>query len=381
MRRILGILLVLGMVVGGVGCEPEEVIPIKIGLQGPMTGEWSAEGEGFRRAVELVAEQINEQGGLLDGRPLEIVVEDDRGDPDVAQRAAENLVEAGVVAVIGGYNSDATEAAMSVFADQGILHLSPSATATHLTQKGYERFFRLSFADERQGVFAAGFMLGTLNVSKVAFVHDGSDYAQGLAETARDALEEQGEETVLFQRISPGQRDFSELLSELEDSGAELLFFSGYYPDAALIARQLDDESALRELDMMGGDAVYNPEFISIAGGEPAVGTIVTTMPLPEDIETAEATAFKAAYEDAYGSPPGAVWTLTAADAMRLIAQAIEETGTTDGAALADYLRGVEDYQGVSGEIQGFDAQGERLGSPLAVYVVNRNWEFVPYQP
>jgi branched-chain amino acid transport system substrate-binding protein len=381
MRRILGILLVLGIVLGGAGCEPEEIAPIKIGLQGPMTGEWSAEGEGFRRAVQLVADQINEQGGLLDGRPVEILIEDDRGDPDMARRAAENLVEAGVEAAIGGYNSDATEAAMAVYADQGLLHLSPSATATHLTQKGYETFFRLSFPDERQGVFAAEFMLGTLDVSEVAFVHDGSDYAQGLAETARDALEEQGGDVALFHRISPGQRDFSELLDELKNSGAELLFFSGYYPDAALIAQQLDDESALRDLDLMGGDAVYNPEFISIAGGEPAVGTMVTTMPLPEDIETAEAIAFKEAYAEQYGSPPDAVWTLTAADAIRLITQAIEETGTTDGAALVDYLRGLEDYRGVSGEVQGFDAQGERLGSPLAVYIVNRDWNFVPYQP
>ncbi len=381
MPRIFVILLVLGILVGGVGCEPEEAVPIRIGLQGPMTGEWSAEGEGFQRAVQLVADQVNEQGGLLDGRPVEILVEDDRGDPDVARRAAANLAEAGVVAAIGGYNSDATEAAMGSYADQGILHLAPSATATHLTQKGYDTFFRLSFPDERQGVFAAEFMLETLGVSKVVFVHDGSDYSQGLAEIARRSLQEQGGEAVLFYRISPGQRDFSELCSGLKTSEAELLFFSGYYPDAALIARQLHGDFELRDMDLMGGDAVYNPEFISIAGGEPAVGTIVTTMPLPEDIDTTESGAFKEAYAEQYGAPPGAVWTLTAADAMRLIVQAIEETGTTDSAALADYLRDLENYQGVSGELQGFDAQGERLGSPLAVYVVNRDWEFVPYQP
>ena len=380
MRRIWGIVGVLIILVGGVGCakEPE---PIKIGVQGPMTGEWSAEGEGFRRAAELVAEQINAQGGLLDGRPVEILIEDDRGDPDVARRAAQRLVEEGVIAAVGGYNSDATEAVMEIYAEAGILHLTPSATATHLTQKGYDHFFRFSFPDARQGVFAAEFMIEVLGVAQIAMVHDGSDYSKGLAESARDSVVEQGGEVVMFERISPGQRDFSDLLRALKASQAELLFFSGYYPDAALLIRQLREDRELNDVEFMGGDAVYNPEFISIASGESAVGAMVTTMPLPEDVDTPEAAAFREDYGAAYGSPPSSVWTLTAADSLNLIARAIEETGTTEASELADYLHNMGEYQGVSGTIQGFDAQGERLGSPLAVYIVNRNWKFVPYQP
>ncbi len=382
MRRVLGIIGILIIVIGGGGggCAPEPE-PIKIGVQGPMTGEWAAEGEGFRRAVTLVADQINEQGGLLDGRPVEILIEDDRGDPDVARRAAQRMVEEGVIAVIGGYNSDAVEAAMDIYAAEDILHLAPSATATHLTQKGHDTFFRLCFPDARQGVFAAEFMLETLGLDQAAVVHDGSDYSLGLAEVARDSVMEQGGDVVMFERISPGQRDFSDLLSELQSSQAEILFFSGYYPDAALLIRQLRNDPALRDVEFMGGDAVYNPEFISIASGESAVGAMVTTMPLPEDIDTPEATSFREDYAAAYGSPAGSVWTLTAADGLRLIARAIEETGTTEASELADYLHNMGEYQGVSGAIQGFDAQGERLGSPLTVYIVNRNWKFVPYQP
>ena len=380
MRRILGIVWVLVIMIGGAGCT-KEAEPIKIGVQGPMTGEWAAEGEGFRRAVTLVADQINEQGGLLDGRPVEILVEDDRGDPDVARRAAQRLIEEGVIAVIGGYNSDAVAAAMEIYAAEDILHLAPSATATHLTQKGYDTFFRLCFPDARQGVFAAEFMLETLGVDQVAIAHDGSDYSLGLAEVARDSVAAQGGDVVMFERISPGQRDFNDLLSELKDSQAEILFFSGYYPDAALIVRQLRNDPALRDVEFMGGDAVYNPELISIASGTSAVGAMVTTMPLPEDIDTPAAVAFKQAYREAYGSPPRTVWSLLAADGLKLIAQGIEETGTTESSALAVHLQSVKNYQGVGGPIQGFDAQGERLGSPLTVYIVNRNWEFVPYQP
>ncbi|MGC9397601.1 MAG: branched-chain amino acid ABC transporter substrate-binding protein [Anaerolineae bacterium] len=382
MRRIWGsLLLILGVLLSGIGCGAREATPIKIGVQGPMTGQWATEGEGFQRAVQVVADQINAAGGLLQGRPVEVLVMDDRGDPDEARRAAERLVEQGVVAVIGPYNSDAVATAMEVYAAHDVLHLTPSATAVHLTQKGAPLFFRLSFPDDRQGAFAAEFMVETLDVQRVALVHDGSAYAKGLAEAARDALEAQGGTVALFTQIAPGQRDFSDLLSGLESGRAELLYFSGYYPDAALLVRALRDEAAFKKVRFMGGDAVYSPEFISMAGGESAVGTLVTTMPLPEDVNTDEANTFKAAYVETYGVPPRTVWSLTAADACRLIALAIEETGSTDGEALADYLRTLENYRGVSGTFRGFDDQGERLGSSLAVYVVNRDWEFVPYQP
>mgnify|MGYP005857436719 CR=1 FL=1 len=116
-KRAFALLLALAMLVSPLAGVPVTAQtpappsgePILIGLQGPMTGDYAYEGQGFKKAVELLVKQTNEAGGLL-GRPVELVIEDDKGDPKEASLVADRLVSAGVVAVIGGYNSTATEA-------------------------------------------------------------------------------------------------------------------------------------------------------------------------------------------------------------------------------------------------------------------------------
>ncbi len=363
-------------------CESAEDQPIKIGVQGPMTGQWAYEGVGFRQAVTLLANQVNEAGGVLGGRSIEIIVEDDRGDPDEARRAAERLIEQGVVAVIGGYNSDATEAAAEVYDEAGLLQITPSSTATRLTDKGYRHFFRVCFLDDRQGLFAADFIVNTLGYSRVALVHDGSSYSEGLADWTRRYLEEKGAEVVLYEAISPGQRDFNPLLDKLEGDGpnaalAEALYFTGYYPEGGLLVKQLKQ----RELDVqfIAGNATNNPEFVEIAGEEAAAGSIITTEPLPQDMKSGEAQRFIADYQEQYGEPPTSIWTLMAADAFKVIVVAIEETGSTESDVLGEHIRGMQGLAGVTGTIERFDEAGDRQGTVHVAYRVDEDGSFVRY--
>lgn len=387
-RGIFWILLAVMIVCCTVatGCRPAEKPPIKIGLEGPMTGEWAAEGEGFRRAVLLLADKINEQGGLLDGRPVEIEVGDDRGDPEEARRVAGRLVEEGVVAIVGAYNSDATEAASEVYDDAGILQVTPSSTAIRLTEQGYTRFFRTCFRDDNQGKFAASLMINTLGKQRIALVHDDTVYAKGLAEGTQRYVEELSENTgaeaavVLFTAITPGQRDFTALLEQLEANAADVLYFTGYYPEGGLLVKQMK-ETGLTETQFIGGDAVNNPEFIITAGVEAATGALVTSAALIEDLDYPETEQFVADYEETYGERPMSAWTLAAADAFRLIEHAIVETGSTDPAALAEFLRAVEDFPGITGPIVGYDQKGDRQGLGIVAYVVNQEGEFVLHQP
>jgi len=357
--------------------------PIQIGVEGPMTGQWAYEGEGFRQAIELLADQVNEAGGLLDGRSIEIVVEDDRGDPDEARRVAERLIEQGVVAVIGGYNSDATEAASEVYDEAGLLQITPSSTATRLTEKGYDRFFRVCFLDDRQGLFAADFMVNTLGYDRVALVHDGSAYSEGLADWTRRYVEERGAEVVLYEAISPGQRDFNPLLDQLEgegaDSAAEALYFTGYYPEGGLLVKQLKGRGL--DVQFIAGNATNNPEFVDIAGKEAAAGSIITTEPLPQDMKSEKAQQFIADYEEQYGELPTSIWTLMAADAFQVIVTAIEETGSTESGVLAEHIRDMQGLAGVTGTIEGFDEVGDRQGTVHVAYVVDEEGSFVRYQP
>jgi branched-chain amino acid transport system substrate-binding protein len=381
-RKLVGALLIT-LTVGSLllaACQPTEQPPIKIGVQGPMTGDWTYEGEGFRRAVQLLADQINEQGGLLDGRQVEIIVGDDRGDRDEARRVAEHLVTAGVVAVVGSYNSDATEASATVYDAAGIVQITPSSTAIRLTEKGYRYFFRVCFLDDRQGLFAADFIVNTLGLRRVALVHDGSTYAEGLAEWTRLYLEEKGAEVVLHEAITPGQRDFGPLLSRVQESGAEALYFTAYYSEAGLLVKQMKDME-LETVQFMGGNAVSNPEFVVVAGVEAAAGAIITTEPLPQDMKSAEAEKFMADYTARYEEPPTSIWTLMAADAFRVIVAAIESTDSTETTVLADYIRDLHDFPGITGPIAGYDEKGDRLGATHVAYIVDESGNFELYQP
>ena len=138
------------------GCK-REAGPIKIGVELPLTGDYAYEGQGMLKSIQLLANQTNQAGGLL-GRKVELVVEDDAGDAGQASQVAQKLVDAGVIAVIGAYNSSATEPASVIYNEAGILHITPSSTATRLTEKGFQRFFRVCFLDDRQGLFAAKFL-------------------------------------------------------------------------------------------------------------------------------------------------------------------------------------------------------------------------------
>ena len=355
-----------------------------------MTGEWSYEGEGFRRAVLLLADQVNEEGGMLDRRPVEIVVGDDRGDPEEDQRVARRMVDDAVIGVVGAYNSDATEASAEVYDAAGVLQITPSSTAIRLTEKGYERFFRTCFRDDSQGQFAAGLMVSALGKQRIALVHDDTVYAKGLAEWTQRYVEESQATTaaaasslatvVLFTAITPGQRDFTALLEQIEASGAEVLYFTGYYPEGGLLIKQMK-ESGLTDVQFIGGDAVNNPEFVTIAGIEAASGALVTSAALIEDLHYPETEQFVTAYEETYGERPMSAWTLAAADAFRLIEHAVKETASTDPAVLADFLHAVKDFPGITGPIAGYDEKGDRQGIGIVAYIVNEEGDLVLYQP
>jgi branched-chain amino acid transport system substrate-binding protein len=354
--------------------------PIKIGVQGPLTGQYAAEGQGFLRAVELLADQINAEGGLLDGRPVEIVTGDDRADRDEAERVARRLVEAGVVAVVGSYTSDATETSSRVYDEANVLQITPSSTATRLSEPGYDHFFRTCIMDDRQGEFAANLMVNALDKKRIVLVHDNTTYALGLAEWTRRYLEELDAQVVLFTAIRPGQRDFSELLQDMWAARADAVYFTAYYPEAGLLVKQMK-EADMTGIQFIGGDAVNTLEFVSAAGGQAATGAMITTMPLPIDLSYPATKQFLSDYLASYSEEPVSIYTLTAADAFKLIVLAIRETGSDDPTLLAKYLRDLRNFSGVSGPVVGYNEKGERQGSIHVAYRVSAEGQFVIFTP
>jgi len=362
------------------GCK-KEAGTIKLGLEGPMTGDYAYEGQGFQKAVQLLVDQTNEAGGFL-GQQIELVIEDDAGDPTQAALVAQRLVDAEVVAVIGAYNSTATEPASEIYNEAGLLHVTPSSTATRLTEKGFKRFFRVCFLDDRQGLFAATFAKEVLGVQNFGILHDNSTYAQGLAEHTKRYAEEMGMNVSFYDAINPDDQDFSPILTNIGAAGLDAIYFTGYHAQGGLLLKQTGELGL--DLNWMMGNASNNPELIQIAGLENAVGTYITTEPLPKDVDYPEAQQFVADFQEAYDMMPDSVWWMMAAEAFNVIRYAIEETESTDSETLANFLHNeAKDINGITGPILGWDEKGDRLGTIHLAYIIDENGEFVvnPQQP
>jgi len=357
------------------GCGGEETI--KIGLQGPMTGDYAYEGKGFKNALTMLVEQVNAAGGI-NGKQVELLVEDDAGDPTQSALVAQRLVDAKVVAVIGAYNSTATEAASEIYNEAGILHITPSSTAVRLTTKGFPRFFRVCFLDDRQGLFAVKFMKEVLGAQNIGILHDNSTYAQGLAEETRRYAEEMGLKVGFYDAINPDDQDFTPILTKIGAANLDAVYFTGYHSQAGLLLKQ-SAELGLK-VQWIGGNAANNPVMVEIAGLKNAAGMFVTTEPLPKDLNYPEAKKFVADYIAKYGEEPASVWTIMAGEAFNVIRIAMEQTQSTDPGVLADYIHHqLKNVNGLTGPILGFDEKGDRLGTIHVAYVIDDKGNFVLY--
>lgn len=353
------------------GAAPALAENLKIGLMCPLTGKWASEGQDMKNIVSLLTDELNARGGI-NGRKIELVVEDDAGDPRTAALAAQKLASAGVEAVIGTYGSAVTEASQNILDEAGLVQIGTGSTSVRLTEKGLPRFFRTCPRDDAQGKSAAE-LIARGGYKAVALLHDNSSYSKGLASETRAVLEERGVPVVFFDALTPGERDYTAILTRLAAASPDLVFFTGYYPESGLLLRQKKEMGW--NTPMMGGDAANHQDLVKIAGPEAAEGYFFISPPLPQDLDSPEAQAFLEAYQQKYGALPVSVWAVLAGDAFKAIAAAAE-SGSDSPEKMADWLKGARDLPGLSGQI-GFDSKGDRVGDFYRTYRVNGEGKFV----
>jgi len=346
---------------------------LKIGLMCPLTGSWASEGQDMKQILELLADQVNNAGGLL-GKNVDIVVGDDGGDPRTAALAAQRLATQDVAGVIGTYGSSITEASQNIYAAAKIIQIANGSTAIRLTEKGLKYFFRTCPRDDEQGRVAVETILGQ-GYEKVAILHDNTTYAKGLADEANGRLEDEDAEVVFFDALTPGEQDYNTILSKIKATKPDVVFFTGYYPEAGMLLRQKTEMGW--DVPFIGGDANNNPDLVKIAGKKAAQGFYFLSPPVPQDLPTKEAQEFLAAYEKRYASTPGSIWAVLAGDGFRVLVKAIEETESTDSDKIADYLHNeLQGFSGLTGTIS-FNDKGDRVGDVYRVYKVDAEGNFV----
>ncbi|MBU4510930.1 branched-chain amino acid ABC transporter substrate-binding protein [bacterium] len=381
-KFLLGIsVLVLALGVASLGVMAADKLPVVIGLQAPITGSSAVEGEMAKQSVEIAAQMINEKGGILGGRMIEIMVVDDACQPKESALAATKLVSKGVTAVIQSYGSSVTQPASDIYENYKKVNIAYGATVTGLTERGLKYFFRTCGRTDTQGAFFADEVLPLFNAKKVAIMHDNLSFSLGLAEDTKKALKtkmDAGEvELVYFDAITPGESDYTVPLTKLRETNPDIFYFTGYFPEAGLIIRQARDIGITAVF--VGGDAAINEDFINIAGLEYAAGCYQTQEALIEYFTNPEAMAFKEAYMAKYNTLPSSPWSVYAADALCVLAEAIDKSGSTDSDVIADYLRNKMDkFPSITGPV-GFNEIGDREGTGINLYVVNADGSFGIY--
>jgi len=336
---------------------------IKLGVAGAHSGDLASYGIPAVRAAELVVADINAKGGVL-GKQVELVVEDDVCKPEVATNTATKLASQNVNLVLGHICSGATKAALGIYKDKNIITMSPSATNPDLTQSGeYPNFYRTIAPDDAQARLEVDFALNTLNLKKLAVLHDKGDYGKGLAEFAKKFIEASGAaEVVLYEGVTPGAVDYSAVVQKIKRSGAEGVIFGGYHPEASKIVMQMRKKKM--DTPFISDDGVKDDTFIKVAGkyaeGVYATGPRDTTS---NPMAQKAAEEHKAKYKEDYGA-----FFINAYSATLALLNAVEKAGSTDYEAVSKALK-TEYVETPLGKIS-FDERGDAIGIGFSMYQV-----------
>jgi branched-chain amino acid transport system substrate-binding protein len=345
---------------------------IKIGVAGAHSGDLASYGLPTVNAAKLVVGKVNAEGGI-NGKLIELLVEDDVCKPEVATNTATKLVSEGVQVVLGHICSGATKAALPIYKNAGILVMSPSATNPELTESGeYPNFFRTIAPDDAQARLDVDFAINILKLKKIAVIHDKGDYGKGFAEFAKKFIEESGKsEVVLFEGVTPGAVDYSAIVQKIKQSGAEAIMFGGYHPEASKIVGMIKKKRL--NIAFISDDGVKDITFIKVAGKD-AEGVYASG---PQDTSK-NPLSQKAveAHKKAFASDPGAFYENAYSAALALV-NAIKKAETINLGTLKKALQ-AEKVDTPVGTIS-FDKKGDAIGVGFSIYQVQQG-QFVEVQ-
>lgn len=344
-----------------------DVDSVKIAYQGPLTGDNAALGQNMLCGIQLAMQELNDAG---ETPSIELVQLDTQGSPDQAPAVANQAAgDDEVIAVIGPAFSGESAAAGPIYEQAGLPMISPSATNPDLSQNGWTNWFRTVATDATQGPVAAKYIAENLGAENVAVIDDSSEYGKGLADIVESSLEDAGASVVFRQGVEAGQQDYSAIVGQVAQSGADAVFYGGYFSDAGLIRKQLVDNGA-GDITFVSDDGAFDGGFIEVAGAEAAEGASVT---FPGADPGSAPQDFLDAYgEICDGKAPGA-FSIEAYQNTLIVGEALKE-GISDRDGLRDYLDNFD--QEVFGKQITFTDEGDIAAQTFFIYTVE-DGEFV----
>ena len=340
--------------------------PIRLACAAPITGSNAAAGDQMKIGSQQAVADLNARGGVL-GRQLVLSIEDDACDPRQAVSVANKLAGQRVAMVAGHYCSGSSIPASKVYGEEGVLQISPASTNPRYTDEGGWNTFRVCGRDDQQGQVAGNYIARSMRDKRVAVLHDNSAYGKGLADETKKAMNAAGKQETMYSAYTPGERDYSALVSRMKQERIDVIYLGGYYTEAGLIVRQAKEQGL--NATLIGGDALVTNEFWSITGAA-GEGSLMTFSSDPRKRATAAQVvqAFRARNVDPEG------YVLYTYAAVQIWAAAAEKAKSIDARKVADALKAQGPWQSVLGSTA-FTPKGD-VTVPDYVFYVWRNGNY-----
>jgi len=370
--------LAMALITSGCGAKSEQ--EVRLGINAELTGSKPTVGDSCKKAMELLAAQVNQDGGLKVGDkkiPLKLYVEDNEDKAESAAAAAQKLIsQNNVLAIIGPNASGNAIPAARICEDNGVIMISPWSTNPKTTE-GKKYIFRACFIDDFQGQVMAKFASQDLKATTAAVLYDvASEYNKGIAEFFKQFFEADGGRVVAFASYTTGDKDFSSQLTTIKAASPQVLFLPNYYNEVPLQVKQARNQGLTCAI--IGSDSWGSQELLTL-GGKDLEGAFFSTH-YAQDIATPKAQKFISEFEAKYGKKPDDVAALTY-DAGMLLCNAVSQAGSLDRTKVRDALAQVTEFEGVTGKMA-FKGQGDPVKSAVILQVQDGQFKyFASVQP
>lgn len=345
---------------GGTGTGSETLV---LAFMGPLTGDGASIGRHILNGAQLAIDEAAASRTLP--VRLELKPFDTQLDPAQARTLADRILEDDrIVGVIGPVASGEVKAVAPTFEQAGVPIVTPSASNTELARQGWKVFHRIVANDDVQSAELARYISGHLKATRLAIIHDNTEYGNGLAVLTKSSLEARGVSVDIFDAIDPKGTDYSAVVNSVRARQSPVVFYAGLYNEAGRLVRQLRDAGVTATF--LSGDGSKDPA-IAAGGGSATEGVMVTCACAdPSVADDPKARAFTGAYTARFGQPPG-TYAAEAYDAANLFIGAVRRGARTTTDVLAAIGPDMEVFEGLTKPIT-FTASGEIATSTVYVY-------------
>ena len=355
--------LVAALAIMSVGAPVSAQQVVKIGHVGPLTGAIAHLGKDNENGARLAVEEINAAGLMIDGKAvkLELVTEDDAGDPKTGTAVAQKLVDAKVVGIVGHLNSGVSIPASKIYNDAGITQISPSSTNPQYTLQGFKVTYRVVATDAQQGPALASFTDKVLKAKKVAIIDDATAYGKGLADEFEKAAKAAGITIVAREATNDKSTDFKAILTKVKGRAPDVIMYGGMDATGGPLAKQAGELGIKAKI--VAGDGVCTDKVAELAG--PAVSNIVCSEAGMALQNMAKGADFSKKYEARFKGPVQ-VYAPFTYDAVYVLVDAMKRAKATTADAVLAQMQGTN-YPGLIGNIA-FDQKGDMKEGVITIY-------------